>query len=180
MTSRKFVLLGALLSLLGGCQGMPQNPLPLASSVDLPRFMGDWYVIAFIPILLEKDAHNAVETYRLTKEGHVDTSYRFREGSYAGPLKEYQSTGFIKAGTGNAVWAVQFFWPFKADYRVMYVDENSERTVIGREKRDYVWIMARTPTISDADYQAMLQVVAEAGYDPGLLRKVPQRWPEQS
>ena len=142
--------------------------------------MGDWYVIAFIPIFVEKDAHNAVENYRLSKEGAVETVYRFREGAFSGPLKKYESTGFVEDETSNAIWSVQFVWPFKADYRVMYVNEDYSLTIIGRQKRDYLWIMARTPAISEEDYQRTLAIVRDAGYDLSAVRKVPQRWPEKS
>ena len=47
--------------LSAGCKSMP--PIRTEPSVDLDRFMGDWYVIANIPTFVEKGAHNAVETY---------------------------------------------------------------------------------------------------------------------
>ena len=50
------------------------------------------------------------------------------------------------------------------------------QTVIARDKRDYVWIMARTPHIADADYQRLLQVVGAQGYNVSLVQKVPQLW----
>ena len=50
------------------------------------------------------------------------------------------------------------------------------QTVIGREKRDYVWIMARTPVIAEADYQRLLNIVAAQGYDINKVRRVPQQW----
>ena len=49
-------------------------------NVDLERFMGDWYVIANIPTFLEKDAYNAVETYRLDDDGSIDTTFTYRKG----------------------------------------------------------------------------------------------------
>jgi apolipoprotein D and lipocalin family protein len=48
--------------------------------------------------------------------------------------------------------------------------------VIGREKRDYLWIMARAPQIDQADYQRIRQFVGALGYDVSRIRKVPQRW----
>jgi len=48
--------------------------------------------------------------------------------------------------------------------------------VVGREARDYVWIMARTPEIPEADYQRILTFLAEQHYDVGKIQKVPQRW----
>jgi apolipoprotein D and lipocalin family protein len=70
---------------------------------------------------------------------------------------------------------MQFIWPIKADFRVMYLSEDYTRTVIGRNKRDYVWIMARTPAIADADYKTLVDLIAEQGYDISKIRRVPQR-----
>jgi apolipoprotein D and lipocalin family protein len=48
-------------------------------------------------------------------------------------------------------------------------------TVITREKRDYVWIMARTPTIADADLQKLIAFAGRQGYDTARIQRVPQR-----
>ena len=71
---------------------------------------------------------------------------------------------------------MQFIWPFKAEYLVVYLDEDYSRTIIGRSKRDYVWIMAREPEIADDDYAEMMAVLREEGYDISRIEKVPQRW----
>ena len=168
-------LLAAAL-LVAGCRSTPYPPLALASAVDIPRFMGDWYVIASIPTAIEKDAHNAVESYRLAADGSIETTFTFRAGAFDGKHKRYTPRGFIKDPAASAVWGMQFIWPIKADYRIAYLDADYTQTVIGREKRDYVWIMARTPQIPDADYERILQFLTEQGYDVSQIRKVPQRW----
>jgi apolipoprotein D and lipocalin family protein len=141
--------------------------------------MGDWYVIANIPTFLEKGAHNAVESYRLAPDGTIETTFTFRAGGFDGEQKRYTPRGFVVENTGNAVWGMQFVWPFKGDFRVVYLTSDYGQTVIGREKRDYVWIMARTPSIPEADYRRILAFLAEQGYDVGKVRKVPQRWEMQ-
>ena len=73
---------------------------------------------------------------------------------------------------------MQFVWPVKADYRIAYLTPDYTQTVIAREKRDYVWIMARTPQIPDADYERLLRFVAEQGYDVSKIARVPQRPPD--
>ncbi|MDH4079495.1 MAG: lipocalin family protein [Nitrospira sp.] len=156
------------------CSSPP--PIRTAKAVDLERFMGDWYVIANIPTFLEKDAHNAVESYRLAQDGTVATTFSFRQGSFDGELKMYHPIGYILDRETNAVWGMQFLWPIKADYRIVYVDESYSQTVIGRTARDYVWLMARTPEIPDSDYQRFLTLIAQEGYDVSKVRKVPQRW----
>ena len=144
--------------------------------IDLKRFMGDWYVIANIPTIIEKTAHNTVESYRLEADGSIATTFSFRDGAFNGEKKVYKPRGFIRDQQSNAVWGMQFLWPFKSDYRVVYLSEDYDYTIIGRNKRDYVWIMARTPTIPEAEYQHMLQVVADLGYNLEDVQKVPQQW----
>ena len=138
--------------------------------------MGDWYVIASIPTALERDAHNAIERYQLDPDGTIRTTFTFRDGSFDGEQKTYHPRGFVQARDSNAVWGMQFVWPIKADYRIVYLDPGYAYTAIGRNRRDYVWIMARAPTMPDAVYETILHQLGEQGYDTSLIRKVPQRW----
>ena len=139
--------------------------------------MGDWYVIASIPTWLEKGAHNAVESYTLASDGTVATTFTFRKDSFDGEEKRYTPRGFVRNTETNATWGMQFVWPIKADYRIIFLTDDYAQTVIGRQKRDYVWIMARTPTIPEKDYDKILAFLSEQGYDIAEVRKVPQRWP---
>lgn len=70
---------------------------------------------------------------------------------------------------------MQFIWPIKSDYLIISVNDAYDQTIIGRIQRDYVWLMARTPQISEGDYQRFLQVITEEGYDVSKVRKVPQQ-----
>ena len=179
MTMRKLARLSALALAvsLAACQSVPRQPMKTVEELDLPRFMGDWYVIANIPTFLEKTAHNALESYELTEEGHVATTFSFNDGAFDGPKKVYRPTGFV-SDDSNAVWGMQFIWPIKAEYLVLYVDEAYDRTIIGRSKRDYIWLMARKPRLSKDEYDEMISVAAAAGYDVSQIQKVPQMWPE--
>jgi apolipoprotein D and lipocalin family protein len=144
--------------------------------VDIERFMGDWYVIANIPTFLEKGAHNAVETYRLDDDGSIATTFNYRKDSFDGKRKTYNPRGFITDTQTNATWGMRFVWPIKADYRIIYLDDDYTRTVIGRQSRDFVWIMAREPSISDQDYDELVDLIESVGYDTAKLERVPQRW----
>jgi apolipoprotein D and lipocalin family protein len=155
--------------------GRDAQTIPPVDQVDLPRFMGDWYVIAHIPTFVEKDAYDAVETYALREDGKVQTTYRQRKGGFDAPVETMRPVGTVRPGTGNAVWGMQFVWPIKAEYVIVHVDDAYQQTIIGRSKRDYVWVMARTPTIPDADYDAHVARLRELGYDVSKLRRVPQR-----
>jgi apolipoprotein D and lipocalin family protein len=154
------------------------QPIKPVDRVDLERFMGDWYVIATIPTWFEKGACNAVETYSLRADGRVATSFRFRKDSPEGRVKTIESTGFVDEHSANAVWGVQVIWPFKAQYIVGYLKDDYSQTIIARDARDYLWIMARTPVIPQADYDSLLARAQAMGYPLSKIRKVPQVWPE--
>ena len=165
--------------LLTGC-ATAMKPIPLVNSVDLPKFMGDWYVIAAIPTAIEKEVYNGIENYKMNADGTIATTFTFYKGAFDGPFKKYEPKGFVQKEGNNALWGMQFIWPIKAEYRITYLDDAYQRTIISRNARDYVWIMARTPQISDAQYKELTDVVASYGYDMSKLRKVPQQWPATS
>ena len=152
------------------------KPIQTVSSVDIERFMGKWYVIANIPTFIEKDAYNAVESYRLSEDGTIDTTFTFRKGSFDGPEKTYRPRAFVRDTETNAIWGMQFIWPFKAEYRIVYLDADYSLTVIGRSKRDYLWIMARTSAIDEEVYDSIINFVEQLGYDRSKIQRVPQSW----
>lgn len=162
-----------LLNASAGASELP--PITPVAHLDLPRFMGNWYVIASIPTRFEKSAYDALEVYTLKPNGDVATSFHFREGSFDGERKDIHSTGIVKPGSGNAVWGVQVFWPLKAQYIVAYLKDDYSRVIVARDARDYTWVMARTPTIPQADYDALLARVQALGYPLDKIRKVPQQ-----
>lgn len=169
MLSNLFKVLGCVF--LVGCQSLPA--IKTVSKVDLNRFMGDWYVIAAIPTFIEKAPYGPIESYALNTDGSIATTFRFRQGGADGPLKVYQPTGYVVANTGNAEWRMQFLWPFKSEYLIAHLDAQYSETIIARNKRDYVWIMARTPTLSDTRYQGLVKQVQDMGYDTQKLVKFP-------
>lgn len=171
-------LIGAC-TILGGCASQSLAPIATVPEVDLNRFMGDWYVIACIPTAIETEAYNAVESYRLDDDGTIATTFTFRKGGFDGPEKRYNPRGFVKEDTGNAQWGMQFVWPIKADFRIAYLSEDYSSTVIARNARDYVWIMARSPEISATHYNELEEFVRQLGYDTAKLRKVPHDWSQR-
>ncbi len=172
-TTVRHITILVLLAFMAGCRS-PQ-PIATVPSVDLERFMGDWYVIASIPTSFEKGAYNALENYSLEEDGTVATTFTYNKGAFDGPLKTYTSRGFIREEGGNAVWGMQFIWPFKAEYRIIFLNSDYTQTVIGRSKRDYVWVMARTPSIPEADFARILELLTTVGYDTARLQNVPQQ-----
>ncbi len=127
--------------------------------------MGDWYVVANIPTYFEAKAFNPVERYRLSKSGKIETTFAFNVGSAAGPSKEINATGVVKDPANPAVWGMQFLWPLSADYRVMFVDADYQHTVVGREKRDFLWIMSRDQPVAVDELDMLIDLAVEEGYE---------------
>ncbi|MGA1375967.1 MAG: lipocalin family protein [Steroidobacteraceae bacterium] len=174
--SARVLAVTLIAALLSACGVSPQKvTVPVVASVDLPRFMGPWYVIGVIPTFIEKDIYNAIETYELAPDGTIKTTFTFNKGAFDGPAKQMEPKGFVIPGTNNAIWGMQFVWPIKAEYVISHLDAEYTETIIARSARDYVWIMARTPTIDDARYAALVKKVADMGYDISKLVKIPQR-----
>jgi apolipoprotein D and lipocalin family protein len=151
-------------------------PQPTVSKVEISRFMGQWYVIANIPTFLEKNAFNATEKYTWNQDAQrIDIDFRFNKNSFDGPEKKIPQKAFIYNTQTNAEWRVQPFWPLKFAYLIVGLADDYSDTIIGVPDRGHVWIMARTPKISETRYNELVEKVKSFGYDITQLQKVPQK-----
>ena len=144
-----------------------------AESVELDAFMGDWYVVANIPTFIEKGAHNAVESYSRGDDNKINTVFTFNKDKPKGVLKKYEPTGFVQDDDSNAIWKMQFVWPFKSEFIIVYVNQGYKYTIIGRSKRDYLWIMSRQPKIPPKDLEKLVNIAVEEGYNRDLIQYIP-------
>jgi apolipoprotein D and lipocalin family protein len=154
-----------LLLAVSGCATYPQNPMPAVSNVDLERFMGNWYVLANVPTFAERGAFNPLETYRRNDDGTIATTFTFNKKHVDGPAKTLRMTGFVNDAPDNGVWRMQWIWPIKADYRIAYLDEDYQLAIIGRNRRDYVWLMSRTPNVDQATLDRLISIAVSLGYE---------------
>jgi apolipoprotein D and lipocalin family protein len=159
---------------LTGCSMHSKN-LKTVDNVDINKFMGDWYVIAHIPAFIEKNAYNAIESYSLNEDGTIATTFTFNKGDFYGPAKKYEPKGFVIAGTNNAEWGMQFLWPIKAQYKIVYLDSNYENTIVARDALDYVWLMSREKSIAEDKLKDFIEKIKAMGYNIDNLRMVPQQ-----
>ena len=157
--------------------GRRAAPLPVPE-IDLGRFMGAWYVLGGILTPVERFAWNPVENYELDDDGTVTTRFRFRLGGFDGPFVELGSRGYVTDDPSNAIWGMEFVPPLRLDYRIAYVDPDYRTTLVGRARRDLLWIMARTPRIDDAELGRLIGRAEAMGYDPDAIFTAPQRWPD--
>jgi len=175
-TALKITALLVIIQFFAACASTSLPKLEPVDSIELDRFMGDWYVIAFIPIFVEKHATNAIENYSLREDGDVDITYTFHKDSTDGEMKKFEARAFVPEDGKYSEWRVQFFWPIKFPYLVIDVAEDYSYTVIGVPNRKNLWIMAREPNIPNGVYEKILKDLEEKGYDTSLIKIVPQEW----
>ena len=171
----KITLLLATLA-LAACSTAPKlPPLRTVDHVDLPRFMGDWYVIGTIPWFVEKNNVGTMDIYKLRPDGKIDVTYAFHKKSLDAPRQEMKALARVVDTRTNAEWRVQFLWPFEAPFLVIDLSPDYRFTTIGYPNRDLIWIMSRTPEMTEKDYARALEVAKSQGYDISRIVKVPQR-----
>ncbi len=157
---------------------MSKSALPTVSHVDLPRYMGDWRVIANIPYFAEKDCFDSIETYRLNPDGSIFNGFAFRKKSFAAPQQKISAKAFVHNRETNAEWRIRFFGLITVKYLILDLDPDYQWTVVGHPSKNYGWIMAREKTLPDATYQAILKRLDAMGYDSKRFVKVPQVPPQ--
>ena len=159
-----------LLPLLHGCQGTgAMDPITTVEKLDIERFMGDWYVLADIATPFDKDAHAPTEHYVLKSDGMVETTYRYQKGNATGDFKSRTMTARPNPELPS-IWGMRLIWPFEADYRIAHIHPDYLTTIVARNKRDFVWLMARTPTIDQSAFDELLEKAQSLGYAISDLR----------
>lgn len=164
-----------IMYLMCGCASN-EKALPMADYVDIEQFMGRWYVHGFTPILVDKEAHNAIEHYRLDEDKKIQTTYQFRDGGFDGEIKTYTPVGWVHDTKTNAEWRMRFLWPFRSDYIILHVDEEYTETIIAHPSRKYAWIMLRDVVVAEEDYARLIGKLKAAGYDTSVVQRMPQDW----
>ncbi len=159
-----------------GCTGNSYQKT--VEHVAIDRFMGTWYVITGRFTFLESGAHNAVEIYSWNEaKQRIDIDFRFNKDSLSGKEKKIPQTARIVDSQTNAHWKVSPFWPLSFDYLVIALDADYQWTAIGVPSQKYLWIMARTPSLTEEVLSNILQQLSANGYRTDSLVVVPHNQP---
>jgi apolipoprotein D and lipocalin family protein len=172
------LLLGALASI--GCATTTTSRLSLPElrtvpSVDLERYLGTWYEIASFPQRFQRGCTGTTATYALRADGEIDVLNRCRKGGLDGEEASARGRARVVDRATNAKLEVSFFRPFWGDYWIVDLGSGYEYAAVGHPSRDYLWILARTPTLDDAVYQGIVGRLREQGYEVDRLVRTAQR-----
>src|ERR1700722_3246802 len=129
-------------------------PLQTVQQVSLPRYMGDWYVIANIPYFAEKNCVDSIESYALRVDGRIDNWFQCRKKSFDAPLeRKANAIATVEDKASNATWSVRFFHFISVKYLILKLDPDYQWVAVGHPSRRYGWIMARSKTMDEFTYQ---------------------------
>ncbi len=175
---RNLLLLAALA--LAACAtplpefGDEQPPLSAVGYLDVDRYMGPWYVVANIPYFAESGNLAPTVEYTRRSDALIDDRYTARDAFDQEPFVKdgmIEITNPITHSEGR----ITFLPPLWQDFAVLFVDQDYRYSIIGHPSREYCWLFAREPQVSDEMYDAMIAVVRANGFDVSRVLKIPQR-----
>lgn len=141
------------------------KPVP----IDLNKFLGKWYEIARFDHSFERGMQRVAADYKLLPDGNIQV---INSGYKDGKFKE--TIGKAKTTDISGLLRVSFFLNFYSDYRVLMIDKDYQYVLIGGNSSKYLWILSRTPQISDDVLQKIINAAKERGYDTEKLIFVEQ------
>jgi apolipoprotein D and lipocalin family protein len=143
-------------------------PVQSVAKVDLGRYIGKWYEIAAFPMFFQRQCiGDTTAEYARRPDGDISVTNRCRTEQ---GFDEATAKAWPVEGTGNAQLKVSFFWPFRADYWVIGLDEEYRWAVVGNPDRKYLWILSRTPRLGDQELRDAVQAAVSQGFDVSQLR----------
>jgi len=162
----------ALLFLMTGCTGVPKGIEPV-TGFDQQRYLGTWYEIARLDHSFEEGLSQVTAEYSLNNDGSIKVVNRGYNAE-AGEWKEAEGRAVFVRDSNVGHLKVSFFGPFYASYVVFELDDQYTTAYITGYDRDYLWLMSRTPEVSDEVLEAFRARAEAEGFELGELIVVEQ------
>jgi len=133
--------------------------------------MGTWYEIAKFPNWFQRKCAGGTQAeYSLKNDGMVQVINRCRleSGEMIEAIGAARQIGPATSPRLEVRFAPAWlsFLPFVwGDYWVIDIDENYQLVAVSEPKKEYLWILARTPNIDPDDYKNLLARLSQKGFD---------------
>ncbi|MDH5436208.1 MAG: lipocalin family protein [Gammaproteobacteria bacterium] len=157
-----------LLLMLTGCTGLPEGIEPV-DEFELTRYLGKWYEIARLDHSFERGKNNVTAEYSLRDDGGVKVINR---GYSISEKKWSQSEGkaYFVQTPDQAYLKVSFFGPFFGSYVVFELDkEEYQYAFVTGPDRSYLWLLSRTPTVSQELLDRFVEKSKASGFNTDAL-----------
>ncbi|EIZ1007913.1 lipocalin family protein [Vibrio vulnificus] len=170
---RKILLL-VLSMTLTGCLGMPETVKPV-DEFNLHNYLGKWYEIARLDHSFEEGLTQVTAEYTLKDDGGVavvNKGFLADENQW----KEAEGKAYFVNGDSEGYLKVSFFGPFYGSYVVFALDKTDyQYAFVSGPNTDYLWLLARTPTVDQSLIDTFVSMAKERGFDTERLIFVEQK-----
>lgn len=167
----RLMLLGVLWGLTG-CTGVPEGIAPV-THFDAQRYSGQWYEIARLDHAFERGLTQVTATYGLRDDGGVWVRNRGLDVD-TGQWQSAEGRAYLVAAPHVGHLKVSFFGPFYGSYLIFHLDAAFQYAFVTSYTRDFLWLLARTPTVSPALKQQFIEQAAALGFNVDAVFWVPQ------
>jgi apolipoprotein D and lipocalin family protein len=172
-TARTLIALLTLPCLLAACLGMPKGVRPVAG-FELERYLGKWYEIARLDHSFERGLTRVTAEYSLREDGGVRVINRGFSAAKQ-EWNEAEGKAYFVEGEDQGYLKVSFFGPFYGSYVVFELDREAyQYAFIAGPDTSYLWLLARTPVVSDEVLRRFTERAAELGFATDSLILVAQ------
>lgn len=164
--SKKILFLFSLF-LLTACQSVPEGVTPV-TGFDEQRYLGKWYEIARLDHSFERGLSQVSAEYEPREDGGIkviNRGFNAEENEWS----EAIGRAYFVDGKETAHLKVSFFGPFYSSYVVFELGKNYDYAFVSGYNKDYLWLLARTPTVSQELVERFSQVAKEKGFDTSEL-----------
>jgi apolipoprotein D and lipocalin family protein len=170
------VVIGLLLT---ACSTVdPAGTLPTALSVDLTRYGGVWHEIARLPMWGQRNCVRSTAEYRLLGSGNISVrnacvTSTGEEISIEGVATVVDHEHRAKLNVVFDQWAAKLVAWFtsseEGNYWILRIDPDYRLAIVGTPDRDYLWILARTPSLDESSYQEAVAFSQHLGFPTDQL-----------
>lgn len=143
--------------------------------LDIERYMGSWYEIARFDHRFERGLVGCMANYELQSDGKVKVTNTGYRKSLDGKFKESVGKAYRPDDNVPGKLKVSFFLNFYSEYNVLELAPDYRYALIGSKSDSYLWILSRTPELSQDDLDFLLGSAKARGYDTSKLIWVEHR-----
>lgn len=144
-------------------------------SVDLNRYVGNWFEIARFPNRFQKQCvGNVSAEYSLQPNNRITVINKCLKKD--GKIDDAKGEAKIVDKQTNAKLEVRFAPKFLSfiplvwgDYWILELGKNYEYALVGSPDRKYLWVLSRTPKLDEQIFNNLRQVAQREGFNPDKL-----------
>jgi len=161
-----------ILSILG-CAQIPEGVEPI-NEFNAQQYLGTWYEIARLDHWFERGLINVSANYSPREDGGINVVNRGFDPE-SNEWKEAEGRAYFVVSPNVGRLKVSFFRPFYGGYNIIDLDtKDYSYSLVCGNNRDYLWILSRTPQMSEGIWNRLLEKAKKLDFNTSELIFVQQ------